>query len=424
MGVAMSTDYFNFVSAGYTGFPLRAAEQHSGAGGSRRALSEPSRVLRGRVAQPPGAASSAGESAGPANQGPLLLVTFLGGSRKVTSRRAAPGEVDLEAQSSLWVYGFLFGTLVLMLFGFSVTSAQAAPYPERPLRFLIPFPPGGGADNLARIVAVSAAESLGQQIIIDNRAGAGGNIAAETVAKAAPDGYTLLQANVSHAISASLYRKLGYDLVNDFVPVTQLGSIPFVLAAHPSVGVNSVRELVALAKAKPAQLAYASSGNGGPSHLAMEMFKSMAEVSIRHVPYKGAVPAATDLIAGQVQLSFFTVSAALPLVSGGRVKMLAIAGARRFMQLPDLPTVAESGYPGFEATTWFGVMLPKGSPAAAVKRLHGAFAQTLKVPEVRERLLAQGFDIVGSTPQEFDAFVRAEMQRWSKVVKESRATVD
>jgi len=206
--------------------------------------------------------------------------------------------------------------------------------------------------------------------------------------------------------------------------VTQLGSIPFVLAAHPSVGVNSVRELVALAKAKPAQLAYASSGNGGPSHLAMEMFKSMAEVSIRHVPYKGAVPAATDLIAGQVQLSFFTVSAALPLVSGGRVKMLAIAGARRFTQLPDLPTVAESGYPGFEATTWFGVMLPKGSPPAAVKRLHGAFAQTLKVPEVRERLLAQGFDIVGSTPQEFDAFVRAEMQRWSKVVKESRATVD
>ena len=302
--------------------------------------------------------------------------------------------------------------------------AFAAAYPERPLRFLIPFPPGGGADNLARIVAVNAAESLGQQIIIDNRAGAGGNIAAETVAKAAPDGYTLLQANVSHAISASLYRKLGYDLINDFMPVTQLGSIPFVLAAHPSVGVNSVRELVALAKAKPAQLAYASSGNGGPSHLAMEMFKSMAEVSIRHVPYKGAVPAATDLIAGQVQLSFFTVSAALPLVSGGRVKMLAIAGARRFTQLPDLPTVAESGYPGYEATTWFGVMLPKGSPAAAVKRLHGAFAQTLKVPEVRERLLAQGFDIVGSAPQEFDAFVRAETQRWSKVVKESRATVD
>ena len=424
MGVAMSIDYFNFVSAGYTGFPLRAAEQHSGAGGSRRALSEPSRVLRGRVAQPPGAASSAGESAGPVNQGPLLLVTFLGGSRKVTSRRAAPGEVDLEAQSSLWVNGFLFWTLVLMLFGFSVTSAQAAPYPERPLRFLIPFPPGGGADNLARILSVNAAESLGQQIIIDNRAGAGGNIAAETVAKAAPDGYTLLQSNISHAISASLYRNLNYDLARDFVHVTQLASIPFALATHPSLGVSTVRELVAMVKAKPAQYVYASSGNGGPSHLAMEMFKTLNGVDVRHVPYKGAAAISTDLVANQVQMSFFTTAGLLPLISGGRVRPIAIASARRSALVPDLATFGEQGMPGFEATTWFGVSLPKGSPAEAVKRLHAVFTQALKVPEVRERLTAQGFDIVASTPSDFDAFVRAEMQRWSKVVKESRATVD
>ena len=310
-------------------------------------------------------------------------------------------------------------------FFFSLFSTiSAAAYPDRPLRFLIPFPPGGGADALARIAGAVAGESLGQQIVIDNRTGAGGNIAAEAAAKAAPDGHTLLQSNISHAISASLYRKLNYDLVRDFVHVTQLASIPFALAVHPSLPVASVRELVALAKSKPAQLVYASSGNGGPSHLAMEMFKTINGVDIRHVPYKGAAVIATDLIANQVQMSFFTTAGLLPLVSGARVRPLAIASAQRSPLLPELPTFAEQGMPGFEATTWFGVSLPKGAPAEAGKRLHAVFTQALKVPEVRERLIAQGFDIVGSTPQAFDAFVRAEIQRWSKVVKESRATVD
>jgi tripartite-type tricarboxylate transporter receptor subunit TctC len=315
-------------------------------------------------------------------------------------------------------------TITLALILCVAAEAAAAGYPERPLRFVIPFPPGGGADALARIAGAVAGESLGQQIIIDNRAGAGGNIAAETAAKAAPDGYTLLQSNVSHVISASLYRKLNYDLIGDFVQVTQLASQPFALVAHPSLGVSSVRELVALAKAKPGQFSYASSGNGGPSHLAMEMFKSATAVNVRHVPYKGAAGSVTDLIAGQVQMAFFTVAAALPVIQGGRVKPLALASARRSPLVPDLPTFAEQGVPGFEATTWFGVSLPRGSPAEAVKRLHAVFTQALKGAEVRERLIAQGFDIIGSTPQEFDAFLRAEMQRWSKVVKESRATVD
>lgn len=302
--------------------------------------------------------------------------------------------------------------------------AHAQTYPERPLRFVIPFPPGGGADNLARIVGTSVSERLGQQIVIDNRAGAGGNIAAEVVAKAAPDGYTLLQANVSHAISTSLYRKLNYDLVHDFATVTQLASIPFVLAVHPGLNVTSIKELIARAKAKPGDLAYASSGSGGPSHLAMELFKSTAGVDIRHIPYKGAAPGATDLIAGHVQLMFFTVSAALPLISGGRVKCLAIAGTRRSPLAPDIATMTEAGLPGFEATTWFGVMTPRGTRPAIVGKLHEAFTTALKAPEVRERIVRQGFDIVGSEPAAFGAYVRAEIPKWAKVVKASGASVD
>lgn len=317
------------------------------------------------------------------------------------------------------LWNILFAALPSVL---HAVSANAA-YPERPLRLIVPFPPGGGADSLARISGAVAGEALGQQIVIDNRTGAGGNIAAEAAARAASDGYTLLQTNIAHAISASLYRKLDYDLLRDFVHVTQLASIPFALAVHPSLGVTSVRELVALAKAKPAQFAYASSGNGGPSHLAMEMFKTVNGLDIRHVPYKGAAAISTDLVAGQVQMSFFTVAGLLPLING-RVKPLALASARRSPLVPELPTFTEQGMPGFEATTWFGVSLPKGAPPAIVKRLHAEFTRALKLPDVRERLIGQGFDIVGSTPEEFDAFVRAEVLRWSRVVKESRATVD
>jgi tripartite-type tricarboxylate transporter receptor subunit TctC len=305
-----------------------------------------------------------------------------------------------------------------------MSIACAAAYPERPLRFVIPFPPGGGADNMARIVGQAAGERLGQQIVIDNRSGAGGNIAADAVAKAAPDGYTLLQANVSHVISTVLYPKLGYDLLHDFVAVTQLGSVPFILVINPSLGVTSVKDLVALAKAKPGQLNCASSGSGAPSHMAMEMFRSMAAVNIRHVPYKGAVPAATDLIAGQVQFGFFTVSSVLPLVASGRVRAIAIASAQRSALAPDLPTVAESGVPGYEMTTWFGVMVPRGTPVTVVTRLHAVFTRALMLPEVRERLVNQGFDVVGSGSAEFDAYVRSELKRWSAVVKASHASVD
>ena len=298
-----------------------------------------------------------------------------------SARRLPPAQLRCSAalrggnsKPRAWIWRRVFNATLFFLV---CATANAATYPERPLRFLIPFPPGGGADALARIVGAVAGESLGQQIVIDNRTGAGGNIAAEAAAKAAADGHTLLQSNISHAISASLYRQLNYDLARDFVHVTQLASIPFALALHPSLGVSNVRELVALVKAKPAQYVYASSGNGGPSHLAMEMFKTANGVDIRHVPYKGAAAIATDLVANQVQMSFFTTAGLLPLISGGRVKPLAIASARRSPLMPDLPTFAEQGMPGFEATTWFGVSLPRGSPAEAVKRLHAGFTQAL-----------------------------------------------
>ena len=301
---------------------------------------------------------------------------------------------------------------------------HAQNYPDRPVRFLIPFPPGGGADNLARILGQYAADKLGQAFVIDNRAGAGGNIAAEVVAKSAPDGYTLLQANIAHVISASLYKKLNYDLLRDFDPVTQIASIPFVLGVNPTLNVSSVKELIARAKAKPGELAYASSGSGGPSHLAMELFKTIAGVDIRHVPYKGVAFASADLLAGNVQTMFFTVSAALPLMSGGRVKFLAIASPQRSPLAPDLPTTAELGMPGMQATTWFGVMVPHGTSPAIIEKLHATFTAGLKQPDIRKRILKQGFDIVGNSPAEFGAFVRAELPKWAKVVKISGAKVD
>jgi tripartite-type tricarboxylate transporter receptor subunit TctC len=311
----------------------------------------------------------------------------------------------------------------ILLSAFAV-QAVAQSYPERPLRFVIPFPPGGGADNLARIVGQKVGDTLGQQIVIDNRAGAGGNIAAEVAARASPDGYTLLQGNVAHTISRSLYRKLNYDFLKDFAPVTQLASIPFMLLAHPALPAASVKDLIALARGKPGELNYASSGAGGPSHMAMELFKSMAQVEIRHIPYKGAAPAATDLMAGRVQMMFFTLSAGLPHVKSGKLKALAVAGARRIPQAPDVPTVDESGLRGFEASTWFGVLVPAGTPNQVITKLHSVFTAALHDREVRERLAAQGFELVGSTPKEFGAYIRTEIPKWAGVIKASGVTIN
>lgn len=304
------------------------------------------------------------------------------------------------------------------MFGIAVVSpSRAQGYPDKPLRFVVPFPPGGGADNLARIVGQRVSENLRQHLVVDNRAGAGGNVAAEVAAHATPDGYTLLQANVAHTIARSLYRKLQYDLLADFDAVTQLASIPFVLLVNPALGAGSVKALIGIAKQRPGQLTYASSGSGGPSHMAMELFKSMTGVNMRHIPYRGATPAAADLIAGRVNMMFFTVSAALPQVKSGKLQALAIASAARSPLFPDLMTMKEAGIAGFEASTWFGVMVPAKTPAKVIDRLHQAFTAALRAPAVRQRLEAQGFEIIGSTPAEFKAYVRSEIPKWAAVVK-------
>jgi tripartite-type tricarboxylate transporter receptor subunit TctC len=298
-------------------------------------------------------------------------------------------------------------------------SVSAQSYPERPLRFVIPFPPGGGADNLARIVGVSAAEMLGQQIVIDNRAGAGGNIAAEVVANAAPDGYTLLQANVSHAISTSLYRKLNYDLLRVFVPVTQLASIPFVLAVNPRLNVSSVKELITRAKARPGDLAYASSGAGGPSHLAMELFKSMAGVDIVRIPYKGTGPAVNALIGGQVQLVITGPSAVAPHVKSGKLRALAVASAQPSVLAPELPTVSASGLPGYDASSTAGLFAPARTPVSMVNQLNQEVVRIINRPEVKTRFLNAGLETVGNTPAQFAAMIKSDMAKWGKVIKDA-----
>jgi len=317
-----------------------------------------------------------------------------------------------------------FGAALLAVSAAFATAAEQA-YPTRPLRFVVPFAPGGGADLMARLAGAKVGESFGQQVVIDNRAGAAGNIAAEVVAKSAPDGYTLFLPTVAQAISASLYRKLNYDLLRDFAPVTQLAATPFILSVNLSLPASSVKELIALAKSQPGKLSYGSSGNGGPSHLGTEMFKSRAGIDMRHIPYKGGVPAAIDLMAGQIQVLFNTPPVILPHSRSGRLRALGVTSLKRIPAAPELPTVAEAGaLPGFEMVTWYGVLVPAGTPAGVVTRLHTAFAAALKAPDVRDRLVNENLDVVGSSPAEFAAYVKAEVPKWAKVVKESGARID
>jgi tripartite-type tricarboxylate transporter receptor subunit TctC len=302
--------------------------------------------------------------------------------------------------------------------------ARASAYPERPVRFVIPFTPGGGADTLARLTAQFVSVKLGQQVFIDNRPGAGGNISAEVVAKAQPDGYTLLEGNLAHAVAMTLYRRLRYDFEKDFTPVIALGSVPFVLAVEPTSPAKSLADFLTLARAKPMGLNYASSGVGGPSHLAMVLLESLAGVKLTHIPYKGAAPAAEDLMAGRVQASFLTLPAAIPLMQGDRIRGLAVSAAHRAETLPDLPTIAEAGVAGYDATTWFGVSAPRGTPDDIVQTLNQAFAAAIDDADVRKRLRTEGFAMMGGTPQEFAAFIHTQVEKWGAVVKTAGIAID
>ena len=313
-------------------------------------------------------------------------------------------------------------TLLISLF--SVSQAYAQIYPGKPIRLVLPYPPGGGTDVIARPLAQKLTESLGQQVIVDNRGGAGGNIGMEFVARSPADGYTLLFAlTAQYAVNPSLYPKLPYDPVRDYAPISLLANAPYLLVVHPSVPAKSVAELIALMKARPGQLAYSSSGNGSGAHLAGEMLRSLAHVEITHVPYKGAGPAMPDLIAGQVQLSFVTYTAAGPHIKTGRLHVLGVTTAKRSPTLPDLPAIAET-VPGYDSAVWYGFAAPAGTPPDIIARLNSEVLRVLASSDFRSRITLEAVATIGSTPEEFGNFIKSEIVRWAKVVKDSGAKVD
>ena len=303
-------------------------------------------------------------------------------------------------------------------------SAQAQDYPNRPIRVVVPFSAGGAVDGPMRAIAQELGKRLKQQIIVDNKPGAGATIGAELVAKSAPDGYTLLLASQTNAISATLYSKLSFNPIDDFAPISLLGREPGVLVAHPSLPVKNVAELVSLAKAKPTELNYASSGNGSGQHLFMAMFTSMSNIKMTHVPYKGSGQATTDLLAGTVPLAVPGTQAMLKYIKDGKLRPLATTGVTRSPLLPDVPTLAESGLAGYSAYVWMGMLAPKGTPPAIVDRLHRELKASMAAPEVKAFFTEAGMEIVGSTPAEFDTYFREERDRWARIVKETGAKID
>ena len=317
----------------------------------------------------------------------------------------------------------LLSTLLLAV---AATSAMAqGSYPERPVRIIVPFPAGGPADALARIVGERLAQSLGKPFVIENKAGAGGNIGMEQGARAAPDGYTLTLAPVGNlTVAPALYAKLPYDPVKDFAPITVLAVVPNVLIVHPSVPAKTVAELVALAKAKPGSLNYASPGNGSIPHLAAELFKRVAGVDVVHVPFNGVAPATNAVLSGEVQMFFAQSSSALPQWRAGKVVALGVATRKRLASAPELPTIAEQGFPDFEATSWYGLVAPAGTPSSIVERLHGEIVRALALPEVRERIAGLGAETVGNSPSEFAAMQKAEAARWIKIAREANIHAD
>jgi len=309
--------------------------------------------------------------------------------------------------------------LLAPLLALACATAGAQPYPAKPIRWVT----GGGPDAMARIMGQKFTDAWGQQVVIEERSGGGGMLSAEAVAKAPADGYTLLLATGTHTINPNFF-KLSYDMVRDFTPVTLIATISFVLSVHPSLPVKSVSELVKLAKSRPGELNYASGGNGSPGHLIGELFKSMTATDIVHVPYKSVAAGVVGLIGGQVQVDFVVSPSAVPQIKAGRIRGLAVTTLKRSASLPELPTLAESGLPGFDAPAWNGLLVPAGTPAPVVAKLHAEIVRNLKMPDVLERIAVLGFEPVGSTPNDFGEFIKAELAKWARVAKVAGAKVE
>ena len=303
-------------------------------------------------------------------------------------------------------------------------AAHAQSFPNKPIKIIVPFGPGGFTDVAARILQKELAPAIGQAVIIENRPGAGSTIGTDAVAKAAPDGYTLVMISTAHVISPHLYKQMPYDPIRDFTPVMKLAEGPYVLVVHPSLPAKSVAELITLAKAQPGAIDYASSGNGSAQHLVGALFTTMAGVNLNHVPYKGSNQAMNDVLGGQVKVSFVGVPNALPNLNSGKLKALGVSTAKRYAELPDVPTIAEAGVPGYDATIWLGILAPPGTPREIVQKINADITKILSTPEARKLMASAGVDVATSTPEDFGRLMQSELDRWGKVVRETGATVN
>jgi len=315
---------------------------------------------------------------------------------------------------------FLTSVMALLFAG----PILAQSFPAKPVRVVVPYPPGGPTDIVARVLFQQVAEATGQQFLIDNRAGAGGNIGAELVAKSPPDGYTVLIGTTAHAINMSLFKNLSYDVQKDLMPVSLLTQGPLVLVAHPQFPASTVKEVIELAKTKPGGLNFASSGNGQSTHLSAELFNTMAGIKMAHVPYKGSAPALTDVMSGQVDVMFDTTLSAMPFVKAGKLKALGLTSAVRSPAAPDVPTIAESGLPGYEVFAWNGVLVPTGTPKAIIQQLNDHIRKAMLLPQVKDKFSAQGFSASWNSPENFGVFLKNEVDKWARTVKASGATLD
>ena len=308
---------------------------------------------------------------------------------------------------------------------FLVAEAHSQTYPVRPIRLMVPFPAGGGSDTMGRVVGARLGERLGQQIVVENRPGAGGSIGADAVAKAAPDGYTLLLGSTSEVVQyPNVNPKVPYSPTRDFAPVSFVGTVPLILVAHPSLPVKSVKDVIALARQRPGEINFSSAGNGSTTHLAVELLVLTTGIKMTHVPYKGSPPAVADLVAGNVQIGIPTMPAALQLVRAGRLRALGVSTAKRASVLPDVPTLLEAGVKGYDTALWTGLLAPAGTPRGILARLHAETVYVLGLPEVREALAKQGADAESSTPEQFAAYIRSELAKWAKVVEDANVRLD
>jgi tripartite-type tricarboxylate transporter receptor subunit TctC len=313
----------------------------------------------------------------------------------------------------------------MVVVGGGVADVAAQPWPSKPIKYIVPFAPGGTTDLLGRTLSEKLGVALGEPVVVENKPGAGGGVGADFTAKSAPDGYTIMGGTIStHAINASLYSNLPYDPVRDFVAITLIARLPNMLVINPSIPARNVSELIALMKANPGKYTFASSGNGTSQHLSGELFKSMAGVDMQHIPYKGSPPALQDVVGGQVSMTFDNITTALPLAKAGKLRALAVTTATRSSAAPDVPTLAESGLPGFEVASWQGVFAPAATPPEIVRRLNTEIVKIINMPDVREKLTSLGAEPVGDTPEQFSAYVKAEVVKWSDVVKRSGAKID